>query len=163
MKKPTSSRRAPAKAQPRVKAAGGPRTRSTAGGKVAGKPDAGSGSAAQLIDQRIRDLADWRGEVLARMRALILAADPHLTEEWKWAVPVWSRHGIVCTGEAYAKAVKLTFPHGASLPDPARLFNASLEGKTRRAIDIHAGETVDAGAFTALVRAAVARNAAGKA
>jgi hypothetical protein len=117
-------------------------------------------SASQLIDQRLRDLADWRGETLARMRALILQADPGITEEWKWAVPVWSRDGIVCTGEAYKKVVKLTFARGASLPDPSRLFNSSLEGKTRRAIDIHEGEKVDARAFKTLIKAAVARNAA---
>ena len=115
-------------------------------------------TASRLIDQRIRDLEGWRGETLARMRALILAADPEITEEWKWNNPVWSHHGIVCTGEAYAKAVKLTFARGASVPDPSRLFNSSLEGNTRRAIDIHEGETVDAGAFKALVKAAVAQN-----
>jgi hypothetical protein len=120
--------------------------------QATGKP------ASRLIDQRIRDLGDWRGETLARMRALILAADPEMTEEWKWATPVWSHHGIVCTGEAYTKAVKLTFARGASLADPSRLFNSSLEGNTRRAIDIHEGEQVDPGAFTALVKAAVARN-----
>ena len=112
----------------------------------------------QLIDQRIRDLGGWRGETLARMRALILEADPQMTEEWKWMVPVWSHHGIVCTGEAYKKAVKLTFARGAKLPDPSRLFNSSLEGSTRRAIDIHEGEKVDARAFKALVKAAVAQN-----
>jgi hypothetical protein len=126
------------------------------------KPKAGAtGTPAlsRLIDQRIRDLGGWRGETLARMRALILEADPGMTEEWKWmGTPVWSHHGIVCTGEAYTKVVKLTFARGASLPDPALLFNASLEGNTRRAIDIHEGEKVDAGAFKALVNAAVARN-----
>jgi hypothetical protein len=112
-----------------------------------------------LIDQRIRDLGGWRGEALARMRALILAADPEVTEEWKWrGTPVWSHHGIVCTGEAYTKVVKLTFARGASIPDPSRLFNSSLEGNTRRAIDIHEGEKVDATAFKALVKAAVAAN-----
>jgi hypothetical protein len=116
-------------------------------------------TASRLIDQRIRDLGGWRGETLARMRALILEADPEMTEEWKWmGTPVWSHHGIVCTGEAYAKVVKLTFARGATVPDPSRLFNASLAGNTRRAIDIHEGESVDAGAFKALVRAAVARN-----
>jgi hypothetical protein len=114
--------------------------------------------AARLIDERIRDLAGWRGATLARMRALILEADPTMTEEWKWSVPVWSRDGIVCTGEAYQKAVKLTFAQGASVEDPSRLFNSSLEGNTRRAIDIREGEEVDAGAFKALVKAAVARN-----
>jgi hypothetical protein len=114
--------------------------------------------ASRLIDQRIRDLGGWRGETLARMRALILKADPEMTEEWKWMTPVWSHHGIVCTGEAYTKVVKLTFARGARIPDPSRLFNSSLEGNTRRAIDIHEGEKVDAGAFKALVKAAVARN-----
>jgi len=117
-------------------------------------------TASRLIDWRIRDLGDWRGETLARMRALILEADPEMIEEWKWmGTPVWSHHGIVCTGETYAKAVKLTFARGASISDPSRLFNSSLEGNTRRAIDIHEGEKVDAGAFKALVMAAVARNA----
>ena len=114
--------------------------------------------ASQLIDQRIGDLEGWRGDVLGCMRALILEADAGMTEEWKWDVPVWSHHGIVCTGEAYKKAVKLTFAQGASLPDPSRLFNSSLEGNTRRAIDIHEGEKVDARAFKALVKAAVAHN-----
>ena len=115
--------------------------------------------ASRLIDQRIRELGGWGGETLARMRALILEADPGMTEEWKWmGTPVWSHHGNVCTGEAYAKVVKLTFARGASLPDPSRLFNSSLEGNTRRAIDIHEGEKVAAGAFKALVKAAVARN-----
>ena len=116
--------------------------------------------AARLIDERIRDLSGWRGATLARMRALILEADPTMTEEWKWNVPVWSHDGIVCTGEAYQKAVKLTFARGASIEDPSRLFNSSLEGNTRRAIDIREGEEVDAGAFKALVKAAVARNGA---
>ena len=120
---------------------------------ITGKP------ASRLIDQRIRDLGGWRGETLARMRALILEADPEITEEWKWmGTPVWSHHGIVCTGEAYTKVVKLTFARGARIPDPSRLFNSSLEGNTRRAIDIHEGEKVDAGAFKALVKAAVAQN-----
>jgi hypothetical protein len=119
-------------------------------------------SAAELIDRRIAELTGWRGETLARMRALILAADPAMTEEWKWAVPVWSHHGIVCTGESYKSVVKLTFARGAAVPDPARLFNSSLEGNTRRAIDIHEGEQVDEGAFKALVTAAVAVNAAAK-
>ncbi len=120
---------------------------------------AGGKPASRLIDQRIRDLGGWRGETLARMRALILEADPEMIEEWKWmGTPVWSHHGIVCTGEAYTKVVKLTFARGASIPDPSRLFNSSLEGNTRRAIDIHEGEKVDAGAFKALVKAAVAQN-----
>jgi hypothetical protein len=116
--------------------------------------------ASVLIDERIREVGGWRGETLARMRALILEADPEITEEWKWSVPVWSHDGIVCTGEAYKKAVKLTFAHGASLPDPSRLFNSSLEGNTRRAIDIPEGAKVDAGAFKALIKAAVSRNGA---
>ena len=114
--------------------------------------------ASGLIDQRILDLGGWRGETLARMRALILKADPEMTEEWKWMNPVWSHEGIVCTGEAYKQVVKLTFARGAGIPDPSRLFNSSLEGNTRRAIDIHEGEKVDAGAFKALVKAAVALN-----
>jgi len=114
--------------------------------------------ASQLIDQRIRDLGDWRGETLARMRALILEADPGMTEEWKWMNPVWSHHGIVCTGESYKQVVKLTFAKGASIPDPSRLFNSSLQGNTRRAIDIREGEKVDARAFKALVKAAVVEN-----
>ena len=116
-------------------------------------------TAASRIDQRIRELEGWRGETLARMRALILQADPGMTEEWKWNTPVWSHDGIVCTGEAYKQVVKLTFARGASVPDPTRLFNSSLEGKTRRAIDIREGEIVNARAFKALVKAAVARNA----
>jgi hypothetical protein len=116
-------------------------------------------SASRLIDERIRDLEGWRGETLARMRALILEADPEMTEEWKWmGTPVWSHHGIVCTGETYTKVVKLTFAQGARIPDPSRLFNSSLEGNTRRAIDIHEGEKVDAGAFKTLVKSAVAKN-----
>jgi len=116
-------------------------------------------AASLLIDQRIRDVGGWRGETLARMRALILEADPEMTEEWKWmGTPIWSHNGIVCTGETYTKVVKLTFARGARTPDPSRLFNSSLEGNTRRAIDIHEGEIVDAGAFKALVKAAVAQN-----
>jgi hypothetical protein len=115
-------------------------------------------AASRLIDQRIRDLEGWRGETLARMRALIREADPGIVEEWKWGGPVWSHGGIVCTGEAYTKVVKLTFARGAGVPDPSRLFNSSLEGNMRRAIDIHEGETVDAAAFRALVQAAVARS-----
>jgi hypothetical protein len=114
--------------------------------------------ASVLIDQRIRELEGWRGETLANMRALILEADHEMTEEWKWSNPVWSHHGIVCTGEAYKRVVKLTFARGAGIPDPSRLFNSSLEGNTRRAIDIPEGEKVDARAFKALVKAAVALN-----
>lgn len=115
-------------------------------------------AASRLIDERIRELGGWRAETLARMRALILEADPQMTEEWKWSNPVWSHDGIVCTGEAYTKAVKLTFLRGAAIPDPAHLFNASLEGNARRAIDIREGEQVDARAFKSLIRAAVALN-----
>ena len=133
------------------------------GAKVVKSREPATGeSPSRLIDQRIRDLGGWRGETLARMRALILEADPEMIEEWKWTNPVWSHHGIVCTGEAYTKVVKLTFANGAKLPDPARLFNSSLEGSTRRAIDIHEGEKVDARAFKALVKAAVAENALAK-
>jgi hypothetical protein len=116
-------------------------------------------AASRLIDRRIGDLGDWRGETLARMRALIREADPEMIEEWKWrGTPVWSHDGMVCTGESYQKVVKLTFAQGASIPDPSRLFHSSLEGNTRRAIDIHEGEKVDADAFKALVKAAVDRN-----
>ena len=123
------------------------------------KAGANGEPASRHIDRRIRELGGWRGETLARMRALILEADPEMTEEWKWSNPVWSHDGIVCTGESYKKVVKLTFAHGAKVPDPSRLFNSSLEGNTRRAIDIHEGAKVDAGAFKALVKAAVAQNA----
>ncbi len=125
-----------------------------------------TGKRASRLDTRTRDIGDWRTETLARMRGLILEAAPEMIEEQKWrkpsnameGVPVWSHNGIVCTGETYTKVVKLTFARGASIPDPSRLFNSSLEGNTRRAIDIHEGETVDAGAFKALVKAAVAEN-----
>jgi hypothetical protein len=119
--------------------------------------------ASELIDQRILDVAGWRSETLARMRALIREADPAVTEEWKWDVPVWSHDGIVCTGEVYQNVVKLTFAHGAAVADPSHLFNSSLQGNTRRAIDIHEGESVDAAAFKALFTAAVARNSPAKA
>jgi hypothetical protein len=114
----------------------------------------------QLIDARIEELGDWRGEMLARVRALIKQADPEVTEEWKWRVPVWSHDGILCTGETYKKAVKLTFAKGASLEDPSGLFNSSLGGNTRRAIDIHEGEQIDEEALKALVLAAVDLNTA---
>lgn len=123
--------------------------------------DTRSIAAPDLIDARIAELGDWRGETLARVRALIRAAVPEVVEEWKWrGVPVWSRDGILCTGETYQQYVKLTFARGASLPDPAGLFNASLDGNVRRAIDIREGERVDEAALTALVRAAAALNAA---
>ena len=137
-----------------------PRKRATKSKSAPGSNEQATGKdASRLIDQRIRDVGGWRGETLARMRALILEADPKMTEEWKWmGTPVWSHDGIVCTGETYKKVVKLTFARGASLPDPSRLFNSSLEGNTRRAIDIHEGETIDARAFKALIKAAVAEN-----
>jgi hypothetical protein len=120
-------------------------------------------NASVLISQRIAELADWRGETLSKMRALIHAADPEVLEEWKWmGTPVWSHAGILCTGETYKDKVKLTFAKGAALPDPAGLFNASLEGNVRRAIDIHEGEEVDATAFQALVLQAVIHNTAAK-
>ncbi|MBQ5965636.1 DUF1801 domain-containing protein [Massilia sp. ZL223] len=118
----------------------------------------GQASAAQLIDARIGELNDWRGASLARVRDLIHQADPEVVEEWKWSVPVWSHGGILCTGEVYKKAVKLTFPKGASLDDPSGLFNSSLEGNVRRAIDIPEGASVDEEAFKALIRAAIALN-----
>ena len=119
-------------------------------------------SASALISQTIVDLGDWRGETLGRMRKLIQAADPDVVEEWKWGVPVWSHDGIICTGESYKKVVKLTFAKGASLKDPARLFNSSLEGNVRRAIDMHEGEAIDESAFKTLVREAVALNRSSK-
>jgi hypothetical protein len=116
-------------------------------------------SASELITKRIAELGDWRGETLSRMRKLIREADPDVVEEWKWmGTPVWSHDGIICTGESYKFVVKLTFPKGASLKDPAKLFNSSLDGKARRAIDIHEGEEIDAIAFKALIRAAVVAN-----
>ena len=127
------------------------------------KSDAGQGrSAAELISNRIAELGDWRGETLSRMRKLIKGADPDVVEEWKWGNPVWSHDGIICTGESYKKVVKLTFAKGAFVKDPARLFNSSLDGNVRRAIDIREGEEVDAVAFKALVRHAVAFNRSGK-
>jgi len=125
-------------------------------------------SASELIDKRIAELGDWRGETLSRMRKLIQEADPEVVEEWKWVkptnpgTPTWSHGGIICTGESYKSVVKLTFAKGASLEDPAKVFNSSLEGNTRRAIDIHEGEEVDADAFKTLVRAAVALNTSGE-
>ena len=122
-----------------------------------------SRSPARLIDARIEELGDWRGETLARVRALIKAADPGVVEEWKWrGVPVWSHAGIICTGETYKSVVKLTFLKGAALDDPSRLFNASLEGNARRAIDLHEADKLDDKAFKALIRAAVALNTAAK-
>ena len=122
----------------------------------------GAAQASKLIDQRIAELGDWRGETLSRMRKLIKEADPDVVEEWKWmGTPVWSHEGIICTGESYKAIVKLTFAKGASLKDPAKLFNSSLDGNVRRALDIHEGEKVDAGAFKALIRAAIALNTSG--
>ena len=117
-----------------------------------------STSPSELIDARIAELGDWRGEMLARLRALIREADPGVTEEWKWNNPVWSHDGLICTGETYKKVVKMTFPKGASLPDPSRLFNSSLEGNVRRAIDFPEGASVDEKALKALIRAAVELN-----
>lgn len=118
----------------------------------------GAESPAALIDAKIRDLRDWRGDVLVRIRALVKEAVPGVTEEWKWNTPVWSHHGIICTGETYKTVVKMTFPKGASVADPSRLFNSSLEGKVRRAIDFHEGAQIDEGALKDLLRAAVAAN-----
>ena len=119
-----------------------------------------SAAPSKLIDARIQELGDWRGERLSRIRALIRQADPGVVEEWKWSVPVWSHDGIICTGEAYKSVVKLTFPKGASLEDPARLFNSSLEGKVRRAIDFREADAIDEKAFKALIKAAVKLNTA---
>ena len=123
-----------------------------------GQPKPEGTAASTLISQRIAELGDWRGETLARMRALIKEADPDVVEEWKWMNPVWSHDGGICTGESYKSIVKLTFFKGAALKDPAKLFNSSLEGRVRRAIDIHQGEEIDAKAFKALIRAAIALN-----
>ena len=134
----------------------------TAGEKKTSKPKKDSAppgnSASRLIDQRIKELGDWRGEMLAKLRALIKQADPDAVEEWKWDVPVWSHDGLICTGESYKQIVKLTFAKGASLADPSHLFNSSLEGNTRRAIDFHEGEKIDEKALKALIQAAVIAN-----
>jgi hypothetical protein len=127
------------------------------------KEEKAAGSPSQHIDQRIKELADWRGEMLARVRKIIKEADPQVVETWKWrGVPVWEHAGIICTGETYKAVVKLTFAKGAALDDPARLFNSSLEGNVRRAIDIHEGDKIDEKALKALIRAAIALNVAGK-
>jgi len=133
--------------------------------KTSGSKDIETGDdPSQLIDARIEELGDWRGETLARVRALIKQADPEVVEEWKWrGVPVWSHAGIICTGETYKSVVKMTFAKGASLDDPAGLFNASLEGNTRRAIDLREGDTIDEEALKALIRAAVAMNTSARA
>ena len=119
-------------------------------------------SASALIDERINELGDWRGKTLSRLRTLIKQADPDVVEEWKWGVPVWSHDGLICTGETYKSAVKMTFAKGAALEDPKGLFNSSLSGNTRRAIDIHEGEKINDAALKALIRAAVALNLKGK-
>jgi hypothetical protein len=128
--------------------------------KSAPKTAKPAAAASKLIDGRIKELGDWRGEMLSRLRGLIHQADPQVLEEWKWEVPVWSHDGIICTGETYKKAVKLTFAKGASVKDPSGLFNSSLEGGTRRAIDFREGEGIDEKAFKALIREAVRTNAA---
>ncbi|MBY8821195.1 DUF1801 domain-containing protein [Sphingomonas colocasiae] len=130
---------------------------------MAGTETGDGKSPSELIDARIADLGDWRGEMLARIRALILQADPDMVEDWKWrGIPVWYKDGMVCTGETYKSVVKVTFAKGAALDDPTGLFNSSLDGNVRRAIDFREGEAIDAAAFTALIRAAIALNAAGK-
>ena len=139
---PTRSVKPAAKAKPKPKLSGSPQAESPC----------------ELIDAKIEGLGDWRGAMLARLRALIKAADPEVVEEWKWSIPVWSHNGLICTGETYKKEVKSTFAKGASLPDPAGLFNSSLEGNTRRAIDFQEGDTLDEAALKALIRAAVAFN-----
>lgn len=116
-------------------------------------------TAAELIDEKIAALSDWRGETLSQLRRIILGAHPDIVEEWKWNTPVWSCNGILCTGEVYKAAVKMTFAKGAALPDPERLFNSSLEGNTRRAIDVKKNETINAAALAALIRAAITHNA----
>jgi hypothetical protein len=159
---PSGERRGPSSGE----GATTPMKKATAGTKATASTKKGSGGegadAAQLIDERIQALADWRGEMLARLRRIVLQADKGIVEEWKWGVPVWSHGGIVCTGEAYKKAVKMTFAKGASLADPSGLFNSSLEGNTRRAIDFHEGDKVDEKALKALIREAVALNSAAK-
>jgi hypothetical protein len=135
----------------------------TEGTKMMSQPKAAEKAASVLIDERIAELGDWRGDTLAQMRALIKEADPDVLEEWKWmGTPVWSHDGGICTGESYKSMVKLTFYKGASLKDPAKLFNSSLDGNVRRAIDIHEGEKIDADAFKALIREAIALNTSGK-
>jgi hypothetical protein len=126
--------------------------------RKAGAPSPAAGEARALIDAKIASLGDWRGAMLTRIRAVITAADPAVIEEWKWATPVWSCDGLICTGEVYKKAVKMTFAKGAALADPAGLFNSSLEGNVRRAIDVHEGDTLDEAALKTLIRAAIALN-----
>ncbi len=170
MKPPSGPVGMSGKAKAKAKAKGTSRAskprKSATKSKSAPKPGATGKPASRPSDSRIRDQGDWRQATLARMRELILEADPEMIEERKWrkpsnamaGVPVWSHNGIVCTGESYKQVVKLTFARGASIPDPSRLFNSSLEGNTRRAVDIHEGETVDARAFKTLVKGAVAQN-----
>ena len=145
-----------AKARKSAKAAGKPAAKQAKPRKVAAKSSAGSAS--KLIDARIGSLKDWRGATLSKLRALIKEADPQVVEEWKWEVPVWSHDGLICTGETYKLVVKLTFQKGAQLKDPKRLFNSSLEGNVRRAIDFREGQSIDEAAFKALIKEAVALN-----
>ena len=126
--------------------------------KSGSKEDNSGHSPSQLIDARIKELGDWRGHMLSQLRALVMEADPDVVEEWKWCIPVWSHDGILCTGETYKAVVKLTFAKGAALDDPSKLFNSSLEGNTRRAIDIHEDDVLDEAAFKKLIRAAAALN-----
>jgi hypothetical protein len=136
-----------------------PQTNKSASQKAASQKAASQKSPSQLIDAKIKELDDWRGETLSRLRALVKEADPEVVEEWKWrGVPVWSHDGLICTGETYKSVVKMTFAKGAALKDPSRLFNSSLEGNVRRAIDVHEGDTIDEDALKALIRAAVALN-----
>ena len=136
-----------------------PKTNKSASQKPASQKPASQKSPSQLIDAKIKELDDWRGETLSRLRALVKEADPEVVEEWKWrGVPVWSHDGLICTGETYKSVVKMTFAKGAALKDPSRLFNSSLEGNVRRAIDVHEGDTINEDALKALIRAAVALN-----
>jgi hypothetical protein len=136
-----------------------PQTNKSASQKPASQKPASQKSPSQLIDAKIKELDDWRGETLSRLRALVKEADPEVVEEWKWrGVPVWSHDGLICTGETYKSVVKMTFAKGAVLKDPSRLFNSSLEGNVRRAIDVHEGDTINEDALKALIRAAVALN-----
>jgi len=134
--------------------------KSQSGSQAKGREGKGEESASRLIDARIKELGDWRGKTLSHLRALIRQADPDVVEEWKWSVPVWSHDGLICTGETYKSHVKVTFAKGAKLKDPSRLFNSSLEGNIRRAIDLHEGDDIDGDAFKTLIRAAVALNRA---
>ena len=165
MKKSKSRKSQPRKAASRQTAPQKRKSRNAApksktpGAARKSQPQQSTASASQLIDGRIRDLGDWRGQVLGRIRALIKEADPEVLEEWKWrGVPVWSHNGLICTGETYKNVVKMTFAQGASLPDPSGLFNSSLEGNTRRAIDVHHGEGINEEALMTLIRAAVSLN-----